>query len=101
MGLDTPVTDRDNALELAEMLGGKWGRIVKRGAYVLDRNDRTVSALENGYLISFEQIARLVKGLMRGLLGYAQDHRRLAYAHGHDAQVIEQLNGGSFRFGGS
>ena len=72
MGLDTPVTDRDNALELAEMFGGNWGRIVKRGAYVLDRNDRSVSAYENGYSISLEQITRLAKGLMRGLLGYAQ-----------------------------
>lgn len=101
MGLDTPVTDRDNALELAEMLGGKRGRIVKRGAYVLDRDDRSVSAYENGYSISLEQIARLVKGLMRGLLRYAQDHRRLANAHGHDARVIEQLDGSSFRFSGS
>ena len=101
MGLDTPITDRYNALELAEMFGGKWGRIVKRGAYVLDRDDRSVSAYENGYSISLEQIARLVKGLMRGLLGYAQDHRRLANAHGHDARVIEQLNGSSFRFSGS
>jgi hypothetical protein len=80
------------------MFGGKWGRIVKRGAYVLDRNDRSVSAYENGYSISLEQIARLVKGLMRGLLGYAQDHRGLANAHGHDARVIEQLDGGSFRW---
>jgi len=38
---------------------------------------------------------------MRGLLGYAQDHRRLANAYGHDARVIEQLNGSSFRFSGS
>lgn len=101
MGLDTPITDRDNALELAEVFGGEWGRIVKRGAYVLDRHDRSVSAYENGYSISLEQIARLVKGLMRSLLGYAQDHRRLANAHGHNAWVIEQLDGGSFRFSGS
>ena len=77
------------------------GLIVKRGAYVLDRNDRSVSAYENGYSIPFEQIARFVKGLMRGLLGYAQDHRGLTNAHGHDARVIEQLDGGSFRFCGS
>ena len=38
---------------------------------------------------------------MRGLLGYTQDHRRLANAHGHDAWVIEQLNSSSFRFSGS
>lgn len=77
MGLDTPVTDRDNALELAEMFGGKWGRIVKRGAYVPDRNDRSVSAYENGNPISLEQIARLVKVLVRGGLRYSQNERGL------------------------
>jgi len=68
---------------------------------VLDRNDRSRTAYKNRYLITVQQVARVLEVLVRGGLRYSENERGLRNRDGHNAWVIEQFERGAFRLGRS
>lgn len=66
-----------------------WRRVTECVAQVLDRNNGARPANENGYLRTVQQVARVLKILVRGGLGYSQNERGLRNRDGHNVRVIE------------
>ena len=66
-----------------------WRRVTECVSQVLYRNDGARPAHQNRYLITVQQVARVLKILVRGGLGYSENERGLRNRDGHNARVIK------------
>mgnify|MGYP007027750599 CR=1 FL=1 len=83
------------------MIVQNWCRVSERVAQVLDGDNGSRPAYENRYLITVQQVARVLKILVRGGLRYSKNERSLRNRDSHNAWVIEQFERGAFRLGRS
>lgn len=83
------------------MIVQNWCRVSECVAQVLDRDNGARPAYENRYLITIQQIARVLEVLVSGGLRYSKNERGLRNRDGHNAWVIEQFERGAFRLGRS